>query len=61
MLVVSRLTQLRSLALCLPSYSKQLLEGVKQLTGLRVSAAQPAGSKARGGGGSPGASRQVGQ
>lgn len=36
MLVVSRLTQLRSLALCLPSYSRPLLDGVKQLTGLRV-------------------------
>lgn len=35
MMVVSKLTQLRSLALCLPSYSRALLDGVKQLTGLR--------------------------
>eukprot|EP00878_Enallax_costatus_P003223 GHUV01003426.1.p1 GENE.GHUV01003426.1~~GHUV01003426.1.p1 ORF type:complete len:738 (+),score=210.60 GHUV01003426.1:346-2559(+) len=35
MLVVSRLTQLRSLALCLPSYNRQQLDGIKQLTALK--------------------------
>ncbi|KAF6253528.1 hypothetical protein COO60DRAFT_408782 [Scenedesmus sp. NREL 46B-D3] len=35
MLAVSRLTQLRSLALCLPSYSRAVLEGVKRLSALR--------------------------
>lgn len=37
LLAVSKLTQLRSLAICLPSYSKQLLDGLKLLTALRVS------------------------
>jgi hypothetical protein len=36
LLAVSKLTQLRSLAICLPSYSKQLLDGLKLLTQLRV-------------------------
>jgi hypothetical protein len=39
MMAVSRLTQLRSLALCLPSYSQPLLDGVKRLASLRVRAA----------------------
>lgn len=41
MLVVSRLTQLRSLTLCLPSYNKQQLEGIKQLTALKVRISKP--------------------
>jgi hypothetical protein len=38
MMAVSTLTQLRSLALCLPSYSQPLLDGVKRLSSLRVRA-----------------------
>jgi hypothetical protein len=36
MMAVSRLTQLRSLALCLPSYPQPLLDGVTRLSSLRV-------------------------